>query len=93
MMVPLSWNLAPSCRGDVQPYVLLGLEIHSRGHEVVLATEARMEGLVQQQGKGLLGFHCISGDPTGMLLEKKYQVNGVGGCCKGVASAAFQASS
>lgn len=58
----------------MQPYVLLGLEIQSRGHEVVLATEARMEGLVQQIGKGLLGFHCISGDPTGMLWEKKYQV-------------------
>jgi hypothetical protein len=61
----------------VQPYVLLGLEIQSRGHEVVLATEARMEGLVQQLAKGLLGYHCISGDPTGMLWEKKYQVHRV----------------
>jgi hypothetical protein len=33
-----------------------------------------MQGLVQQLGKGLLGYHCISGDPTGMLWEKKYQV-------------------
>lgn len=36
-----------------------------------------MQSLVQQLGKGLLGYHCISGDPTGMLWEKKYQV-----CCQ-----------
>lgn len=58
----------------MQPYVLLGLEIQSRGHEVVLATEARMQGLVQQLGNGRLHFQCISGDPTRMLWEKKYQV-------------------
>lgn len=61
-------------RGDVQPYVLLGLEIQSRGYEVVIATEARMQELVQQLGDGRLGYYCISGDPTGMLYEQRYQV-------------------
>lgn len=63
-----------ACRGDVQPYVLLGLEIHSRGHEVAIATESRMQALVQDLGRGLLTYKHISGDPTGMLFEKKYQV-------------------
>lgn len=66
--------LLPLCRGDVQPYGLLGVEIQSRGHDVVVATESRMQGLVEQLGHGLLGYHCICGDPTGMLYEKKYQV-------------------
>lgn len=61
-------------RGDVQPYVLLGMELAARGHEVVLATEARMERLVEQLGAGRLTFHRIAGDPTGMLFSKESQV-------------------
>lgn len=33
-----------------------------------------MHDLLQQLGGGRLGYHSISGDPTGMLWEKKYQV-------------------
>jgi hypothetical protein len=33
-----------------------------------------MQELVQQLGGGRLGYCCISGDPTGMLYEQKYQV-------------------
>lgn len=58
----------------MQPYVLLGLELQGRGHSVTIATEQRMQGLVTQLGNGRLSFHCISGDPTKMLYEKKYQV-------------------
>lgn len=61
-------------RGDVQPYILLGLEIQQRGHTVVIATEKRMEPLVQQLGKGRAGYACIAGDPTAMLFDKKCQV-------------------
>lgn len=58
----------------MQPYLLLGLELQARGHAVTIATEERMQGLVQQLGGDRLSFHCISGDPTSMLWEKKYQV-------------------
>ncbi|WIA18325.1 hypothetical protein OEZ85_009790 [Tetradesmus obliquus] len=60
-------------RGDVQPYVMLGLELQQRGHEVVLATEQRMEQLVKQLGQGRLRFFKISGDPTLMIYGKKNQ--------------------
>lgn len=38
-----------------------------------MATEQRMQGLVQELGHGLLQYCSVSGDPTGMLFEKKYQ--------------------
>jgi len=37
-------------RGDVQPYVALGIELKSRGHTVVVCTEQRMETLVKDFG-------------------------------------------
>lgn len=64
----------------MQPYVLLGLELQARGHAVTIATEERMQGLVQQLGGDRLSFRCISGDPTGMLWEKKYQVGPLTAC-------------
>lgn len=66
--------LTSGSRGDVQPYVVLGLELARRGHEVVVATEARMERLVTQLGGGVLAFHKIAGDPTAMLFSKESQV-------------------
>jgi UDP:flavonoid glycosyltransferase YjiC (YdhE family) len=59
----------------LQPYVMLGLELQRRGHDVVLATEQRMQPLVQQLGQGKLGYFKISGDPTIMLYGKKNQVH------------------
>lgn len=59
----------------LQPYVMLGLELQQRGHEVVLATEQRMEPLVKQLGQGRLRFFKISGDPTLMIYGKKNQVH------------------
>lgn len=55
---------------------------------MAIATEARMQGLVEQLGQGRLTFCCISGDPTGMLWEKKYQVNGAVTSLLGVAGLA-----
>lgn len=47
-------------RGDVQPYVALGLGLKEAGHEVLLAAPATFEGLVREHG---LGFYPISLDP------------------------------
>jgi sterol 3beta-glucosyltransferase len=47
-------------RGDVQPYVALGLGLKEAGHEVLLAAPATLEGLVREHG---LGFYPISLDP------------------------------
>ena len=47
-------------RGDVQPYVALGLGLKEAGHEVTLAAPATFEGLVRERG---LGFFPISLDP------------------------------
>jgi len=47
-------------RGDVQPYVALGLGLKEAGHEVILAAPTTFERLVRGCG---LGFHPISLDP------------------------------
>ena len=53
-------------RGDTQPFAALGLRLQRRGHRVTLATEARMEGFARGLG---LGWRCIAGDMTGLLLQ------------------------
>jgi sterol 3beta-glucosyltransferase len=47
-------------RGDVQPYVALGLGLKEAGHEVLLAAPATFEELVREHG---LGFYPISLNP------------------------------
>jgi UDP:flavonoid glycosyltransferase YjiC (YdhE family) len=51
-------------RGDVQPYVALGLGLQNVGHEVVVATYAAFEGFVRGYG---LGFRPVTGDPEGIV--------------------------
>jgi len=58
-------------RGDTQPYIALGLELVKRGHEVTIGTEERMRSLVESFPS--LRYHCIAGDPTGLLWEKDAQ--------------------
>jgi UDP:flavonoid glycosyltransferase YjiC (YdhE family) len=53
-------------RGDVQPYVALGLGLEEVGHEVHLATYAPFEGFVRGHG---LSYHPVSGDPDGAVAE------------------------
>jgi sterol 3beta-glucosyltransferase len=56
-------------RGEVQPYVALGLGLKDAGHEIRIATQAAYEGFVRSNG---LGFHPVSGDPhqlVSALLE------------------------
>ena len=57
-------------RGEVQPYVALGLGLRAAGHEVRIAAQASYEGFVRSRG---LEFHPISGDPRQLvaaLLEE-----------------------
>ncbi len=53
-------------RGDVQPYVALGLGLKEAGHEVRLATYAPFEGFVRGHG---LGYRPVTGDPGGAVAE------------------------
>lgn len=47
-------------RGDVQPFVALGLGLQAAGHTVCVATHRRFETLVTRSG---LGFFPLPGDP------------------------------
>jgi sterol 3beta-glucosyltransferase len=51
--------LAIGSRGDVEPYVALGLGLQAAGHDVRVATHAGFETLVRGRG---LGFALLSGD-------------------------------
>jgi len=59
-------NTTGGSRGEVQPYVALGLGLKAVGHEVCIATPGPYEGLVRDRG---LGFHPISGDPHQLVAE------------------------
>ena len=57
-------------RGEVQPYVALGLGLRAAGHEVRIAAQSPYEAFVRSRG---LEFHQISGDPhrlVAALLEE-----------------------
>ncbi len=51
--------LALGSRGDVQPYIALGLGLRAAGHDVRLATYANFEASVRSRG---LGFFPVLGD-------------------------------
>src|SRR5919199_3100538 len=53
-------------RGEVQPYVALGLGLEAAGHEVRVSAQAAYEQFVRDRG---LGFHPISGDPHQLVSE------------------------
>ena len=54
-------------RGDVQPYLAMGLALQKRGHRVTMALEARMAPLARQFG---LATAHIEGDFGGLMFEK-----------------------
>jgi UDP:flavonoid glycosyltransferase YjiC (YdhE family) len=54
-------------RGDVQPYVALGLGLQAAGHEVCVATHLPFESFIRDYG---LQFFPIKGDPSQMLRSK-----------------------
>ncbi len=51
-------------RGDVQPYVALGVGLQAAGHEVRLATHQEFEGFIRARG---LDFAPLAGDPRTLL--------------------------
>ena len=51
--------LALGSRGDIQPYVSLGMGLQRAGHDVLLATHTNFEEFVTSHG---LGFHDLGGD-------------------------------
>ncbi|HKK69642.1 MAG TPA: glycosyltransferase [Candidatus Krumholzibacteria bacterium] len=51
-------------RGDVQPFVALGVELKERGHDVTLATSTRFEDFVRDHG---LGFSALSDEMLAVL--------------------------
>ena len=61
---------AVGSRGDVQPYIVLGLALAARGHDVTVACEGRLAPLVQEFG---LRAALLAGDSTGVLFEPAAQ--------------------
>jgi len=53
-------------RGEVQPYVALGLGLETAGHDVRISAPAAYQQFVRDRG---LGFHPISGDPHQLVSE------------------------
>ncbi|KAJ5567912.1 UDP-glucose-sterol transferase [Penicillium hetheringtonii] len=51
-------------RGDVQPFVVLGTELHKFGHRVRIATHPSFKAFVENAG---LEFFSIGGDPKEMM--------------------------
>jgi sterol 3beta-glucosyltransferase len=51
-------------RGDVQPYVALGLALRGAGHDVTVATHETFREFVVRRG---LGYQPVAGDPRGIL--------------------------
>ena len=51
-------------RGDVQPYVALGLGLQAAGHDVILATHDDFRAFVREYG---LEFRAIAGSPRAMM--------------------------
>lgn len=56
--------LAIGSRGDVQPYVALGLGLQAAGYQVQLASYARFEGFVTNRG---LDFAPVGADPQAYI--------------------------
>lgn len=57
-------------RGDVQPYLALGLGLADRGHAVRLATYGDFEEWIRSYG---LDFAKVEGDPQAMLRQEEGQ--------------------
>lgn len=55
-------------RGDVQPYVALGLGLQAAGYDLTIATHEEFRGFVTERG---LPFALIAGDPRQMLESEE----------------------
>lgn len=59
-------ELSRRFQGDIQPYLALACELKKRGHTVFIATEKRMQKLVEEFD---ISYLFIDGDPAGVLFE------------------------
>lgn len=57
-------------RGDLQPYVALGLGLKAAGHDVTVATHGPYEAFVRTRG---LGFRALAGDPHALVAGESGQ--------------------
>jgi sterol 3beta-glucosyltransferase len=53
-------------RGDVQPYVALGLGLRAAGHQVQIATDPLFQSFIENHG---LGFTAVNADPRQAMQE------------------------
>ena len=60
-------------RGDVQPYVALGLGLQSAGHQVQIATDPLFQAFIENYG---LGFTAVNADPRQAIQEDMRQIGG-----------------
>jgi sterol 3beta-glucosyltransferase len=58
--------LASGTRGDVQPYIALGLGLQAAGYRVRVATHASFRALVERYG---LPFALVEGNPSDLLTQ------------------------
>jgi sterol 3beta-glucosyltransferase len=71
--------LAHGSRGDIQPYVALGIGLQQAGHTVRLAAPQLFESLVTGYG---LEFAPLAGDPT-QLMQRAVEQAGAGANLQG----------
>jgi len=62
--------LTAGTRGDVQPYVAIGIGLQYKGHKVTIATHRSFKPLLDKYG---LGFFLIEGDPRQILMGETGQ--------------------
>lgn len=62
--------VATGSRGEVQPYIAIALALQKMNHKVIIATEERTKGLVEEFG---LECKIVYGDSTGALFEPSAQ--------------------
>jgi len=63
--------LTSGSRGDTQPYIALALALMSDGHDVRLATEQRVQPLIEEFG---VPYFRVAGDPTAVLNDPEAQL-------------------
>jgi UDP:flavonoid glycosyltransferase YjiC (YdhE family) len=72
--MPLKITIATvGTRGDVQPYVALGLGLQAAGHQVQIATDPLFQNFIENHG---LGFVGVAADPRQAMQEDIRQIGG-----------------
>jgi hypothetical protein len=59
--------LVVGTRGDVQPFVYIGMHLARFGHRVRVATHGTFRAFVQELSGGSVEFYPLGGDPRAMI--------------------------